>query len=102
MEKIAWDRVLLLPSKLAKVRPAQVKLLLGPSHADEAEPPLLLDLLRLFEAASVWQDPLLHREDVDDWELEPLRGMQCHHRNVILLVVPAIDITGEGDRFEEI
>ena len=46
----------------------------------------------LRQAPLVRQDALLHREHVDDRELQPLGRVQRHHRDAVRLLVPAVHV----------
>ena len=54
------------------------------------------------QAALVRQDALLHRHQVDHRELQPLGGVQRHHRHAVLLLVPAVHVAGQGDVLQEV
>src|SRR5207244_1019810 len=77
-------------------------LLLGSRHADERQPPFFFQLLGFFPAAFVRQQAFLHGRDKDDRELQPFGGVQGHDRNAILVLVPTINVAGQGDRFEKV
>jgi len=48
------------------------------------------------------QEALLNRCQVNHGEFEPLGRVQRHHRDAILLLVPAVEVAGQGDVLEPI
>ena len=89
-----------LAEDLAAARPGQVQPVLGPRHADVAEPALLLEALLVREAARVRQQPLLEPDQEHRLELEALGGVQRHqqHRD---LVAQAIGLRDERRAVQE-
>src|SRR3972149_3331287 len=60
-----------LPGRPAVEGLAKEETLLGPREADVAEPPLLLQLLRVIHGARVGEDPFLHAREEHGGGLEP-------------------------------
>ena len=54
----------------------QVEPVLGARHAHVGKPPLLLQLALVLERAPMRQQALLHPDDEDDRELQPLGGVE--------------------------
>lgn len=78
-----------------------MQLLPSPRDADEDEPPLLLELVGMIEAALVGKDAVLHGDHVDHGKLETLGGVERHERDAVAVRVPGIGVAHECRRLEK-
>ena len=76
-------------------------LLTAPRDAHEHQPPFLLQLIRMIEAALVGQDAILHRHQVDHREFQALGGVKRHQRDAVLLGIPDVGVGHQGRGFQE-
>ena len=71
----------------------------GNSH--EHQSPFLLELIGVIEAPLVGKNPVLHRHEKDDRELEPFGGMERHQRHPVGGRVPDVGVCHQSRRVEE-
>src|SRR5439155_26780607 len=100
VEKPRGQVVRTVPPERARARVRQRQPLLGTSHPDIAEPPLLLEPL-LLDRAGVREDALLHPDHEDGAELEALRVVQREQRDEALLAAHRVLVGVERDLLQE-
>ena len=79
----------------AAPRMTEVQPLLGAGEADVAKAALFLELVRVADAAHVWEDAVLHADDEHDGELETFRRMQRHQRDRALVGIRLVEVGDE-------
>ena len=65
---------------------------------------ILVDLVLLaaLQSADVRQQPLLDGDDVDHGEFEALGRVHGHDGDAVLVLVPAVEVGGEGDVLQKV
>ena len=76
-------------------------MLLGPGHADVAQPSLFFQPLRLFERPGVGEQPLLQAGQEDDGELQPFGAVQRHQRDAVDLFLPSVEVGDQRQVLQE-
>ena len=76
-------------------------LLLASGDPHEHQSPLFLELIRPIEAPLVREDSILHGHQVNDWKLEPLRGVERHQGHPIGGGVPGVGVGNQRRGLEK-
>src|SRR5262245_7185605 len=82
-------------------RPGEEKPLLGPGHADVAEPPLLLDLLGVVHRAGVRKHALFQPRHEHRGEFEALGRVERHQGDAPRAVPPFVHVAEQRDAIQE-
>src|SRR5579875_1455761 len=100
-QEAAGRVVLRLAPEVAAPGVRQVQPVARPGDAHVGEPTLLFELVGLAEGAEVGKDPVLHADDEDGGELEPLGRVQGHEEDLRVIGPAArcgvlVDLVGVG------
>ena len=100
LEELAADGRLTHPTDGTDAGAGDEQMTLGPGHADEAEPSLLLEFEVALAGAAVRKKPVLDPDHRDGLVLEALRGVQSHQGDDAGVRVDHVGVADERHRLE--